>query len=88
MINLSKVDIEASINEQYVTSQHPSPQIINHAYLTYANQIPAEVQKRYEFSSYIIDPNKHHWSFIVKILNLVLKYIANTRAKIRANLTK
>ena len=36
-----------------------------------------EVLKRYEFSEYIIDPNKHRFTTVVRILAWVLRFIRN-----------
>ena len=45
--------------------------------------IPSEVLKRYEFSDYIIDPNKHRFKTVVRIVAIVQRFIYRLIAKIR-----
>ena len=49
--------------------------------------IPSEVLDIYQFSKYIIDPNKHHCKTVVRILALVYRFIAKLKEKLR-NKTK
>jgi len=37
--------------------------------------ISAEVQKRYAFSNYVIDPNKFHFKKVLRILAIVIKFV-------------
>ena len=47
-----------------------------------SSPIPKEVLKeRYEFSQYIIDPNKHRFRTVVRTLSFVMKFIKNCRTK-------
>ena len=39
------------------------------------NNIPDEVKKHYMFSSYLIDPNRHRFKTVVRILAYVIKFI-------------
>jgi len=41
--------------------------------------VPEEVNDRYAFSSYIIDPNKHRFDSVVRILAIVIKFIDNLK---------
>ena len=38
-------------------------------------KINDEIRKRYEYSDYIVDPNRHRFSDVVRIVALVIKYI-------------
>ena len=49
--------------------------------------IPSEVLDIYQFSKYIIDPNKHRFKTVVRILALVYRFIAKLKEKLR-NKTK
>ena len=43
--------------------------------------IPTEVNERYVFSNYLIDPNRHRFATIVRIMAYVLKFINFTKIK-------
>jgi len=38
-----------------------------------------KIKSRYEFSRYIIDPNKHRFKTVVRIVALVMKFIKNLK---------
>ena len=44
-------------------------------------KLPEEIQERYEFSRYVIDPNRHRFDTIIRIMALVYKYINCLRNK-------
>ena len=43
--------------------------------------VPQEVEECYEFSNYLIDPNKRRFKTVVRIIALVLKFVKNLRKK-------
>ena len=45
--------------------------------------VPNEVKERYQFSNYIIDPNKFRFRKVVRILVLVILFIKNLKRKIQ-----
>ena len=47
-----------------------------------------EVQKRYEFSNYLVDPNKHCFSRVVRLVAYVLKFIHATRESVNNKQSK
>ena len=49
--------------------------------------IPSEVLDIYQFLKYIIDPNKHRFKIVVRILALVYRFIAKLKEKLQ-NKTK
>ena len=49
--------------------------------------IPSEVLNIYQFSKYIIDPNKHCFKIVVRILALVYRFISKSKEKLQ-NKTK
>ena len=46
-------------------------------------KLPDEVQERYQFSNYLIDPNYRDFSSVIRILAFVYRFINNTRMKQR-----
>ena len=44
--------------------------------------VPAEVSKRHQFSRYLIDPNKHAFREMVRIIAFVYKFITACRSSI------
>lgn len=46
-------------------------------------KVPDEVSKRYEFSSYLIDPNRYRYKKVVRILAFVSKFCTNLIQRIR-----
>lgn len=38
--------------------------------VTCRSKLPKDIQKRYEFSNYVIDPNKHRFCVVVRIMAL------------------
>lgn len=43
--------------------------------------IPKEVEERYKFSKYLIDPNKHRFNDVVRIMAIVLLFVKRCRQK-------
>ena len=57
---------------------------VSTAYTT--NVVPVEeVKKRYEFSNYIIDPNKFRLRKVVRVMALVLKFVRQLMQKLKDN---
>ena len=49
--------------------------------------VPSEVSKRYQFSNYLVDPNKHVFSKVVRIIAYILRFITCCKSS-KINLTK
>ena len=47
-----------------------------------SRNIPAEVQERYQFSMYIIDPNRRRFQVVIRILAYVFKFIEILRGRV------
>ena len=47
------------------------------------NKIAESILKRYEYSSYLLDPNRHSFSSVVRIMSIVFKYVQCLRNKVR-----
>ena len=45
--------------------------------------VPTEVADRYAFSGYLIDPNSHSFSKVVRIMGHVLKFLSNCRKRVK-----
>ena len=43
--------------------------------------LPDDVRKRYQFSNFLIDPNYRDFTFVIRILAFVYRFINNTRTK-------
>ena len=54
-----------------------------HNCVVVARNIPEEVARRYEFSQYIIDPNRRRFRTIVRILAWVMKFIKILKNKVK-----
>ena len=48
--------------------------------------IPHEVTECYKFSSYLLDPNKHRFRTVVRIMTFVLKFIKLLKTKLPGKL--
>ena len=48
------------------------------------NPVPKEVAERYQFSNYIVDPNRHRFRDVVRLVALVQRFIANCRKRVAA----
>ena len=48
----------------------------------YTKKIPDEVQQRYRFSNYVIDPNKFNFNKVIRILSFVLKFIRQLKRNV------
>ena len=40
-----------------------------------SRRVPTEVMDRYQFSKYVVDPNRRSFSMVIRILAIVMKYI-------------
>ena len=52
------------------------------SYLTFNEKETSKITKRYEFSDYVIDPNKFRFKKVIKILALVKLFVNKLKAKI------
>ena len=44
-----------------------------------------EILKRFEFSQYLIDPNRHRFTEVVRVLAIVMTYVSKLRSRARMN---
>ena len=61
--------------------QIESPENINHNIYNTQN-VPSEVEERYRFNNYIIDPNKFRLKRVIRILAIVILFIKNLKKKV------
>ena len=54
-------------------------QQVHSASIHHKGNVPEEVASRYRLSNYILDPNKFHFSKVIRIVALVIKFAANQR---------
>ena len=54
-------------------------------HLTNLTKVPDDVQMRYKYSNYLIEPNKHRFSVVVKVMAMVIKFIKAIRLKSNVN---
>jgi hypothetical protein len=47
------------------------------SYVTYARKVPEQVGERYEFSKYLLDPNKFDFNQSVRIMMIVNRFVQN-----------
>ena len=45
-------------------------------------RVPSEVEERYKYSNYVIDPNSHRFTTVIRILALVQRFITNLKHSI------
>ena len=62
-------------------SRNQESEIIYYAKEKQNKNIPIEVTERYVYSNYLIDPNRHIFGTIVRIIAYVLKFINFTKIK-------
>ena len=51
------------------------------------SKVPLEVQECYQFSNYLLDPNKRRFKTIIRIFAFVLRFIRNVRTKTKVKPT-
>ena len=75
---------KSEANKEKVLTEFESSKLERETCL-HANYVPKEVEERYKFSRYIINPNKHRFRTVVKILALAFLFIKklNDRCKKR-----
>ena len=77
-------DLRLSSNEKdqhdEESLQIESPENINHNVYNTQN-VPSEVEERYQFNNYIIDPNKFRLKKVIRILAIVILFIKNLKKK-------
>ena len=62
--------------------------VSNQAHLITPQTCMNEVKKRYEFSNYIYDPNKHSFSKSCMVVALIYRFISQCRNKVRTKLNR
>ena len=46
--------------------------------------VPEEVKERYSYSQYIIDPNKHDFKHVVRVVGYMLRFVNNCKQKLNS----
>jgi hypothetical protein len=90
-VKLTNEEVSASSKEQHssiIDTKNHNFTIMD-IYLTknesrQKGNIPKEVQSRYMFSDYIIDPNRFTYSKVVNIIGYVIKFIQNTFKRVKS----
>jgi hypothetical protein len=73
-ITLSEED-KIKINQEVVNYQGFSCHVSE-------SPVPKEVKERYQFSDYIVDPNKHRFRDVVRLVALVQRFISKCRKRV------
>ena len=50
------------------------------------SKVPKEVQECYQFSNYLLDPNKRRFKTVIRVTGFVLKFINNVQERLKGNL--
>ena len=58
---------------------------IYHSNCNISNRVPSEVEERYQYSNYIIDPNKHKFTTMCRILAFIQKFITNLNQSVKTS---
>ena len=56
-----------------------------HSNCNISNRVPSEVEERYQYSNYIIDPNKHKFTTVCRILAFIQKFITNLKQSVKTS---
>ena len=73
-------DIKLSASEKCdANKEQVFPECDAHACLTY---VPKDVEARYRFSDYLVNPNRHRFTTVVRIVALVFLFIQKCSAKL------
>ena len=67
---VNQIKEEIPSNKEFSTNQQAHSASIDHK-----GNIPEEVTSRYCLSNYILDPNKFHFSKVIRIVSLVIKFV-------------
>ena len=79
-ISLSQAELQEARKETQNNHESSSDDPSKYAQSSHLSSIlPDAVKDRYAFSSYIIDPNRHRFNSIIRILAIVIKFIRNLR---------
>ena len=93
-----KTEMEVSLNseeldhiKEEVTSTKEFENVINNHHTNSISMhqqaiIPNEASTRYQFSSYILDPDKYRFTKVIRVVAYIMKFITNLK-KVKANIT-
>ena len=56
-----------------------------HSICNISNRGPSEVEERYQYSNYIIDPNKYKFTTVCRILAIIQKLITNLKQSVKTS---
>ena len=45
--------------------------------------VPEEVSQRYQFSNYVVDPNRHRFRDVVRLVAIIYRFINNCRERVQ-----
>ena len=81
-LKLQETEMKGNQNEIPLhSSRNQESEIFYYAKEKRNKNIPTEVTERYVYSNYLIDPNRHRFGTIVRIMAYVLKFINFTKIK-------
>ena len=74
---------ELKLSSEELTEVQKETALNQESFLTIKRRlVPSEVADRYAFSGYLIDPNSHSFSKVVRIMAYVFKFLNNIRKKV------
>ena len=83
------LDAKAKSEVQKEMTVENIPEILCECDITSINPyVPASLEDRYKFSKYILDPNRHRFRKVVRVLGLMLLFLKNFYKKINRPLPK
>ena len=50
------------------------------------SKVPKEVQECYQFSNYLLDPNKRRFKTVIRVIGFILKFINNVPERLKGDL--
>ena len=56
-----------------------------HSSCNISNRVPSEVEETYQYSNYIIDPNKHKFTTVCRNLAFIQKFITNLKQSVKTS---
>ena len=88
-VSLSQEDIKENSKETSIQQIQQTGYAINEHFVAHvSHHIPDDVQKRYEYSCYLINPFMHRFQNVVRVMGIVLKFIRNIQSSKQGHLKK
>ena len=91
MLSVNQLLMNSEDLKEINTEQIKEIQCLSHYAAKENLLVSDEIMKRYQFSKYLIDPNKYRFTKVVRIIGMVMKFITNlkyaTNARANSNLS-